>query len=126
VSEVIRGLIETAKPGVIELPPHSDAVDYVSTFGLGMLSLNEANMATVRRAEEEDRILNAELLIAETRCDNDDQDKQCHKFFPKLAVNVLKRTNMAVQGPFTLSTLTEPPTHKRLRRYWRNDLLTRF
>jgi hypothetical protein len=25
-----------------------------------------------------------------------------------------------------IATLTEPPTHKRLRRYWPNDLLTRF
>jgi hypothetical protein len=25
-----------------------------------------------------------------------------------------------------IATLTEPPIHKRLRRYWPNDLLTRF
>jgi hypothetical protein len=25
-----------------------------------------------------------------------------------------------------IATLTEPPTHKRLRRYWPNDLLARF
>jgi hypothetical protein len=25
-----------------------------------------------------------------------------------------------------IATLTEPPIHKRLRRYWLNDLLTRF
>jgi hypothetical protein len=25
-----------------------------------------------------------------------------------------------------IATLSEPPTHNRLRRYWPNDLLTRF
>jgi hypothetical protein len=44
-----------------------------------------------------------------------------------------KRRNQSIQLPLQCShhneliaSLTEPPTHKRLRRYWHHDLLTRF
>jgi hypothetical protein len=46
--------------------------------------------------------------------------EEISRFSSRYAVRLRAHTNELI------ATLTEPPTNKRLRRYWPNDLLTRF
>jgi hypothetical protein len=46
--------------------------------------------------------------------------EEISRFNSLYAVRLRAHTNELI------ATLTEPPIHKRLRRYWPNDLLTRF
>jgi hypothetical protein len=46
--------------------------------------------------------------------------EEISRFSSRYAVRLRVHTNELI------ATLTEPPFHKRLRRYWPNDLLTRF